>query len=247
MLPPRPPPPLGPPRPRPSPRLGGVPTGPPPLLLLRCGDVEPHPGPMRVVQANVTSLRLHWHTVTEWHADMVLISETRLTAVARQVMCAKAGALGWQAFWGAPLESRAGGGGGACGMRRPVGWVSWFARAFPPGKSSPPKGRPETRRTPLPKPCGNPTRWCHVLMGLGRGADSLNAHGAAPQLVGGDLNFDLSYPLRAPPSVLASLLTRRLVDADLELASALGRDPLCSYQGPQGTRPSRIDAAAAPH
>ena len=43
------------------------------------------------------------------------------------------------------------------------------------------------------------------------------------------------------PKVLASLLTRRLVDADLELASALGRDPLCSYRGPEGTRPSRID------
>ena len=37
---------------------------------------------------------------------MVLISETRLTAVAQQVMRAQAGASGWQAFWGAPLESR---------------------------------------------------------------------------------------------------------------------------------------------
>ena len=31
------------------------------------------------------------------------------------------------------------------------------------------------------------------------------------------------------------------MDADLELATALGRDPLCSYHGPEGTRPSRID------
>ena len=60
--------------------------------------------------------------------------------------------------------------------------------------------------------------------------------------MGGDINFDLDYPLRAPPSVLASLLTSRLVDADLEPASALGRDPLCSYQGLEGTRPSRIDS-----
>ena len=59
--------------------------------------------------------------------------------------------------------------------------------------------------------------------------------------MGGYLNFDLDYPLRAPPSVLVSLLTRRLVDADLELASAPGRDPLRSYQGPEGTRPSRMD------
>ena len=50
--------------------------------------------------------------------------------------------------------------------------------------------------------------------------------------MGRDLNFNLDYPLRAPPSVPESLLTRRLVDADLALASALGRDPLCSYQGP---------------
>ena len=30
----------------------------PPLLLLRCGDVEPHSGPRRIALANVTSLRL---------------------------------------------------------------------------------------------------------------------------------------------------------------------------------------------
>ena len=59
--------------------------------------------------------------------------------------------------------------------------------------------------------------------------------------MGRDFNFDLDYALRASPSVLVSLLTHQLVDADLELASALGRDPLCSYHGPQGTRPSRID------
>ena len=58
---------------------------------------------------------------------------------------------------------------------------------------------------------------------------------------GGDFNFDLDYPLRAPPSVRASLLTRQLADADLELATALGRVPLCSYHGPEGTRPLRID------
>ena len=40
---------------------------------------------------------------------------------------------------------------------------------------------------------------------------------------------------------MASLLVRRLVDADLELAFAFGRDPLCSYQGPEGMRPSGID------
>ena len=64
---------------------------------------------MRVALANVTSLRLHWHTVADWRADVVLITETRLTVVAQRVMRAQAGALGWQAFWGALLESRGGG------------------------------------------------------------------------------------------------------------------------------------------
>ena len=60
--------------------------GPPPPPLLRCVDVHPYPGPLRVAQANVTSLRMHWHTVAEWPVGVVLLSETRLTAVAQQVM-----------------------------------------------------------------------------------------------------------------------------------------------------------------
>ena len=75
--------------PPPPPRPGGT---PPPLLLLRYGDVEPQPGPMRVAQSNVTTLRLRWHTLAEWRPDVVLISETRLTAVAQQVMRAQVGA-----------------------------------------------------------------------------------------------------------------------------------------------------------
>ena len=39
---------------------------------MRCGDVHPHPGPLRVAHANVSSLRLHWHTVAEWRVDVVL-------------------------------------------------------------------------------------------------------------------------------------------------------------------------------
>ena len=47
-------------------------------------------------------------------------------------------------------------------------------------------------------------------------------HGAAPQVVGGDFNFDLDNLMRVPPSVLAALLIRRLVDSDQEQAAALG-------------------------
>ena len=79
VLPPSSPPPLGQPELHSPPHPGGTPPGspPPPLLLLLCGDVEPHPGPMRVAEADVTSLRLHWHTVPEWRADVVLIQSSQ--------------------------------------------------------------------------------------------------------------------------------------------------------------------------
>ena len=218
---------------------------------------------MRVALANVTSLRLHWHTVADWRADVVLITKTRLTAVAQRVMRAQAGASGWQAFWGPPWNP---GGGGI--WDAPAGGMGILVRQGIPAKQVfPPKGAPRTESDALAQTLWHFTRWCHVLIGLGRGTDTLHAqaaygvsaqptlnrapwdhatqyvawHGTAPQLVGGEFNFDLNYPLRAPPSVLASLLTRRLADADLELATALGRDPLCAYHGPEGTRPSRID------
>ena len=178
---------------------------------------------MRVPLANVTSLRLHWHTVADWRADVVLITETRLTAVAQRVMRAQAGASGWQAFWGAPLESRGGGGGI---WDAPAGGVGILVRqGIPARQVFPPKGAPRTESDALAQTLWHSTRWCHVLIGLGRGADTLHAqaaygvsaqpalnrafwdhatqyvarHGTAPQLVGGDFNFDLNYPLRAPP------------------------------------------------
>ena len=179
---------------------------------------------MHVALANVTSLRLHWHTVADWRADVVLIMETRLTALAQRVMRARARASGWQAFWGAPLESP---GGGICNA--PAGGVGILVRqGIPASQVLPPKGAPRTESDALAQTLWHSTRWCHVLIGLGRGADTLHAqvaygvstqptlnrafwdhatqhiarHGTAPQLVGGDFNFDLNYPLRAPPSVL---------------------------------------------
>ena len=162
---------------------------------------------MRVALANVTSLRLHWHTVADWRADMVLISKTRLTAVAQRVMRAQAGASGWQAFWGAPLEPRGGGIWDA-----PAGGVGILVRQGVPARQIlPPKGAPRTEADALAQTLWHSTRWCHVLVGLGRGADTLHAqvaygvsaqpplnrtfwdhatqyvarHGTAPQLVGG--------------------------------------------------------------
>ena len=263
----------------PSPPRRGHPGSAPPPALVGCqpdltlpsatelrGCETPSGANARGTRRCVTSLGLHWHTVVEWQADVVLTSESGLGEVAQQVMRAKAGASGRQLLWGAPLES--GREGGAFAMHWPGGGVSWFATAFPDDQSSRPKGRPGSRRTSLARTLWHSTRYCHDLVGLGRGADSLHAQvaygvsslplpsrvfwdqatlyvarqGTAPQLVGGgEFNFDLNYPLQAPPSILASLLTRRLVGAHLELACALGRDPLCSYQSPEGTRPSRID------
>ena len=53
-----------------------------------------------MAQANVISLRLHWHTVAEFklRVDVLLLFEPCLPAVAQQVMRAQAGALGWRAF-----------------------------------------------------------------------------------------------------------------------------------------------------
>ena len=141
-------------------------------------------------------------------------------------------------------------------MRRPAG-----------GNSSALEHPGETGTPPQGGALGQGGLTGHVLMGLGRGLESLHAqaacgvcsqlaltrafwdqaaqyvarHGAAPQLLGGDLNFDLDRLLRAPPSILAVLLVRRMADAGLELVLAARRDPLCSYQGPEGTRPLRID------
>ena len=129
---------------------------------------------MRVALANVTSLRLHWHTVADRRADVVLITETRLTAVAQRVMRAQAGASGWQAFWGAPLESRGGGIWDA-----PAGGPVILVRHGIPAKQVfPPKGAPRTESDALAQTLWHSTRWCHVLIGPGRGADTLHAQAA---------------------------------------------------------------------
>ena len=143
---------------------------PPPSLLLRCGDAEPHPGPLRVAHTNVTSLRLHWHTVAEWRMDVVLISETRLTAVAQQVMRAQAGASGVAGILG-----------GSPGIPGGI----WDAPAGGPGilvrqgvrarQVLPPKGAPRSEADSLAQALSHSARSCHVPVGLRRGADSLHA------------------------------------------------------------------------
>ena len=228
--------------------------------LARCGDVQPHPGPLRVAVSNNTALRPHCHTIFAWEAYVLLLGETGLTATGQSVMARLAREAGWQSFWGAPLESRGGGiwdcppGGTAVLVRQ--GLPAW--QVMPPAKEG---------EDSLATALWHSTRWCHVLVGLGTGATVLHAqaaygvsgqpalnlafwqqaldyaarHGAAPQLIRGDFNFPLDDLLQAPPTLQGLLLTRRLVDADSELAAAAGRPPLCSYAGVRGGRPTRID------
>ena len=89
--------------------------------------------------------------------------------------------------------------------------------ASPPSRPSP--GSSRTMPHSMWRAMGRPPSW------WGGGASTSTSTSCCPP----------------PPFVLASLLACRPVNADFELASAFGRDPLCLYQGPKGTRPSRID------
>ena len=132
---------------------GGTPPSvlglPPPPLAAARGHRAPT-GPHAHCAGKRHVLVSHWHTVADWRADVVLISETRLTAVAQRVMRAQAGALGWQAFWGRPWNPKGGGG--------HLGCTSW-GYGYPgtprhPGQanSSPQGGAPHRGGRPRPNP-----------------------------------------------------------------------------------------------
>ena len=179
----------------------------------------------------------------------MLLSMTRLRAVAEHVMRAQPGASGWQDFWGAPLESRGGGDLGCAGRGGGDLCAPGHTREIgpPPQRGAPERGRlprPAALQPLVPCPAGPgagigvpiyPGGLRSILIAspqpclLGRVHTTFGAPWGGPRLVGGNLNFDLKHLLQPPPSVLASLLVRRPVHADLELASAFGRDPFCSY------------------
>ena len=56
------------------------------LRVARAGDTHPHPGPvgetggLRIVVANVTSLRPHIHEVLQVEDDVLALVETKATA-----------------------------------------------------------------------------------------------------------------------------------------------------------------------
>ena len=216
-------------------------------LLARRGDVHPPPGLLlRIAVANVTSLRAHLDTVLAWEVDVLLLSEMHLTATGQRVVAARAREAGWQPSRGAPLESRG---------RGVLVCQGHLAQQEKP--------RAVALAGDAVSELWHSARRCHVLVGLGTWADALHVHaiygvpsrpelklseraleymalnGAAPQVVGGDVNFLLGDLHQVPPGVLASLLAPS--DADMEIAAAAGRAPLCSYLGPGMQQPSRID------
>ena len=65
--------------------------------------------------------------------------------------------------------------GGASGMRQLGGVGILVRQGIPTGQILPPKGAPRTEADALAQILWHSTRWCHVLVGLGRGADSLHA------------------------------------------------------------------------
>ena len=256
--------------PPPPPRRIGLRPPPPPLaagrlrLLECCGDIHPHPGPMRVIVSNVTSVRTHWAAVSGWEADMVILAETRLTLQGQRVMTGLAREAGWQAFWGAPLPSRGGGTWDA-----PQGGVGLLVRHGVPARAvRPPRKR---EQDPLHTELWESRRWLHVLVGAGSGDVTVHVqpvyghsgrpaanaaffgsvleyaarHGNAPQLLGGDFNDPLDDLRRLPQSLSMALMTPRLVDVDAELAAATGGERVCRYEGGAGMRPTRIDGLLA--
>ena len=110
-------------------------------------------------------------------------------------------------------------------------------------------------------------RWMHVLIGtstgdtavhvqplyghsgrpeentvfFGRVLEYVARQGNAPQILGGNVDAPLDDLHRLPPALSMTLLTRRLVDADAEMAAAMGHPCVCRYEGGAGMSSTCID------
>ena len=178
--------------------------------MLVAGGVETSTrtqGPLRIAVANVTSLRAHLDTVFAQEAGVLLLPETHLTAIGQRVMAPWAREAGWQAFWGAPLQSR-GGGIWDC----PLGGIGVLVLQGHPVREE--KPRAGALDSDTASELWHSVRWCHVLVGLGTWANILHVqaiyrvpsqpelnHAAweraleyvVPQGVGGVLKFLLDH------------------------------------------------------
>ena len=136
-------------------------------LLLRCEDVKPHLGPMRV--AMVASAVAHGCRLAGGRcADLRDPAHGGGTA-----SDARPGrGLGLASLLGGALEIL---GRGHLGWTGRVGGNRGTPR-HPSHATSPPKGGPRTEADALAQTLWHSTRWCCVLVCLGWGADSLYAH-----------------------------------------------------------------------
>ena len=139
------------------------------VSLLACGDVHPNPGPtqqLRVITANVTSLRANFDAVVDLPGDIIAVQETRLGAAAQEYMASSLSSQGWQSFWGKPQPLIE-------GPRTPSVWnaaaggVGVLVRVGYPAQLVPPV-------TTMQKALWDTGRWCHVEVAYGRGHRSLH-------------------------------------------------------------------------
>ena len=68
---------------------------------------------VHLVNANVTSMRAHADDLLRVQAELLALQEVRLTEAGQRAVRARARDQGWDCLWGKPLESPAGGVGGA--------------------------------------------------------------------------------------------------------------------------------------
>ena len=217
-------------------------------------------GGLRLVNANVTSLRAHADAVFRVEADVVALQEVRLTAAAQRAMRAQARPHGWDCFWGKALDSPTGAVWGAS-----QGGVGLLVRQGWPCK----KGEVQEDDV-LACTLWNSGRWLHVCLALGDGKATANLqvlYGVSGQpalnaelfsmvmeyqarladtasIIAMDANFNLDEVESYPTAVLVALARGDLVDLDKTLAVATGKKCVSAF-GWGGASSTRIDGVLA--
>ena len=202
--------------------------------------------------------------VTSWDMDVIVVQETKLSALGQRVMRGALRQRGWMVFWGAPLETW---GRGIWDV--PEGGVAVLMRD---GRMAEAAKLPKSRQPDqLVRDLWLSARFVHVRVAVRTGGtmlhvlcvygvpgdSKLNSElwdsvlqyaarlGNTPFVVSGDFSFPLGELGAVPPVDVGHLLTQRLVDVDAALAAGAGRSPRCSFHR-QGVHPGTcIDGVLA--
>ena len=117
------------------------------------------------------------------------ISDTSLTPIAQQVM--RVGERPWSPGWGGGI------------LDAPAGGLGIVVRqGIPPRQVLPPKEAPRNEAGSLAQTVWHSTRWCHVMVGMGRWADALHAqvaYGVLAQPVLNRIFLGPRHTLRGAP------------------------------------------------